>query len=66
MEMLSQVVTYLRAQVENLIKVQSGQTIVEYFLVIVFIALAVFFLSPSFTSAVVGTFSRTSSVISSP
>ena len=66
MEILSQVVGYLKAQAGILIWQQSGQTIVEYFLLIVLISLAVFFLSPTFTNAVVGTFSRTSSVISSP
>ncbi len=61
--MLAQLVAYLKAHTENMLKMESGQTIVEYVLLIVLVALAVFFASPTITNAVLGVFSRTSSVL---
>jgi Flp pilus assembly pilin Flp len=61
--MLDQIATYLKARIGNFIKVEEGQTIVEYVLLIVLVALAVFFASPTITNAVLGVFSRTSSVL---
>ncbi len=61
--MLAQLATYMKARFENFLKIESGQTIVEYVLLIVLVALAVFFAVPSVTSAVVNVFSRTSSVL---
>ncbi len=61
--MLAQLVAYLKAHTENMLKMESGQTIVEYVLLIVLVALAVFFASPTITQAVLGVFSRTSSVL---
>ncbi len=61
--MMSQIATYLKARFGEFAKPESGQTIVEYVLLIVLVALAVFFAVPSVTSAVVNVFSRTSSVL---
>jgi Flp pilus assembly pilin Flp len=61
--MLNQIAVYLKNQTENLLRLESGQTIVEYVLLIVLVALAVFFASPTITNAVLGVFSRTSSVL---
>ena len=41
----------------------SGQTMVEYVMLIVLVALAVFLASPSITSAIMGVFTRTSSAL---
>jgi Flp pilus assembly pilin Flp len=62
-QMMSQIATYLKVRFEDFFKAESGQTIVEYVLLIVLVALAVFFASPSITSAIIGVFSRTSSVL---
>ncbi len=61
--MMSQTLTYLKAWAEDSFKAESGQTIVEYVLLIVLVALAVFFASPSVTSAIMSVFTRTSSVL---
>ena len=42
---------------------ETGQTMVEYVMLIVLVALAVFLASPSITSAIMGVFTRTSSVL---
>ena len=55
--------TYIRAKLAELRKDESGQTIVEYALIIVLIALAVLLASPSLTSAIVQVFSETSSLL---
>ena len=60
--MLSQWYEYLKVRMQTL-KNESGQTIVEYVLLIVLVALAVFFASPTITSAVLGVFTKTSSVL---
>ena len=41
----------------------QGQTMVEYVMLIVLVAWAVFIASPSVTSAIMGVFSRTSSAL---
>ncbi len=61
--MLMQWQGYFRAWAADLVKKESGQTIVEYVLLIVLVALAVFFASPTITNAILGVFSRTSSVL---
>jgi Flp pilus assembly pilin Flp len=61
--MIFPIATYLKAKMSELFKQEGGQTIVEYVLLIVLVALAVFFATPSITSAVLGVFSRTSSVL---
>ncbi len=60
--MLAQWYNYLKVRMQTS-KNESGQTIVEYVLLIVLVALAVFFASPSITSAVLGVFTKTSSVL---
>ncbi len=60
--MLQQVLTYLRLRCGSF-RNESGQTIVEYVLLIVLVALAVFFASPTITSAILGVFTKTSSVL---
>ena len=55
--------TYIRAKLAELRKDESGQTIVEYALIIVLIALAVLLASPTLTSAIVQVFSETSSLL---
>jgi Flp pilus assembly pilin Flp len=42
---------------------EEGQTMVEYVMMIVLVAIAVFVASPSITSAIIGVFSGTSSVL---
>ena len=42
---------------------ENGQTMVEYVMLIVLVALAVFLASPSITSAIMGVFTRTSSAL---
>ncbi len=61
--MIAPLVTYLKAKLGVMLRDDSGQTIVEYVLLIVLVGLAVFFASPSITKAVINTFSRTSSVL---
>lgn len=60
---MSLLTTYIRARLAELRKDESGQTIVEYALIIVLIALAVLLASPSLTSAIVQVFSETSSLL---
>jgi Flp pilus assembly pilin Flp len=45
-------------------KDESGQTMVEYVMLVVLVALAVFLLSPNIQSAVMQVFSNTSSALS--
>jgi Flp pilus assembly pilin Flp len=61
--MLSQIKSYFKSVAIETAKQESGQTIVEYVLLIVLVALAVFFASPTVTNSVMGVFSRTSSVL---
>jgi Flp pilus assembly pilin Flp len=56
-------VTFLKAWLSAKLKAEEGQTIVEYVLLIVLVALAVFFASPTITNSIMGVFSRTSSVL---
>jgi len=60
---LSQIATYLKARTGLSLKDEDGQTIVEYVLLIVLVALAVFVATPSVTNAVVQVFSKTSSAL---
>ncbi len=57
--------TYLKVKLEQMLHMQEGQTMVEYVMLIVLVALAVFLASPSVTSAILGVFSRTSSALAS-
>ena len=50
----------------KLLNEDTGQTMVEYVMLIVLVALAVFIMSPSVTSAILGVFSNTSSALAAP
>ncbi len=63
---LSQIATYLKTRTDLLLKGEEGQTIVEYVLLIVLVALAVFVATPSITSAILGVFNATSSALVPP
>jgi Flp pilus assembly pilin Flp len=64
--MLIQMLPLLKAKLASLIQEDEGQTIVEYAMIIVLIALAVFASTPSITSAIVSVFTATSSRIVVP
>jgi Flp pilus assembly pilin Flp len=55
--------TWLKAKLARLHKKEEGQTIVEYALIIVLIALAVLLASPSLTQAIIKVFQDTSSLL---
>ena len=55
--------TWLKARLAQLHKEEEGQTIVEYALIIVLIALAVLLASPSLTQAIIQVFNDTSSLL---
>ncbi len=61
--MMAITVASLRAEYEKLLRQESGQTMVEYVMLIVLVALAVFLSSPTITSAILGVFTRTSSIL---
>jgi Flp pilus assembly pilin Flp len=61
--MMGPMINFLKAWLSAKLKAEEGQTIVEYVLLIVLIALAVFFATPSITTAVINVFSKTSSVL---
>jgi len=56
-------ITWFKARLARLHKEEEGQTIVEYALIIVLIALAVLLASPSLTQAIVKVFQDTSSLL---
>ena len=60
---LNQFQTLLAMLWSRLRKNETGQTMVEYVMLIVLVALAVFLASPSITSAIMGVFTETSSVL---
>ena len=62
-QMLTQFQTLLAMLMSKLRKNETGQTMVEYVMLIVLVALAVFLSSPSITSAVMGVFTATSSTL---
>ena len=65
--MLKQIVPFLKAHMDRLFEnEENGQTMVEYVMLIVLVALAVFIASPSLTSAIMGVFSNTSSALLKP
>ena len=55
--------TWFKAKLAQLHKEEEGQTIVEYALIIVLIALAVLLASPSLTQAIIQVFTDTSSLL---
>ena len=54
--------TRLKAKLDCL-KGEQGQTFVEYVMIIVLVALAVYIANPNIASAIVGVFSNTSSAL---
>ncbi len=58
--MLSQILTYLKAKYG---RKEEGQTLVEYVLIIVLVALAILVANPSLTSAIVAVFQSTSELL---
>ncbi len=60
--MLEKIKAHLKAMGLYL-KKEEGQTMVEYVMLIVLVALAVFLSSPTITSAIMGVFTRTSSIL---
>ncbi len=63
--MLENLKAYLKIISASLKKKEEGQTIVEYVMLIVLVALAVFLSSPNITSAIMSVFTRTSSTLAS-
>ncbi len=63
MQVFEQLRTYFSELKRKLSKGEKGQTMVEYVMLIVLVALAVFLASPSITSAIMGVFTRTSSIL---
>lgn len=53
----------LTALERRFVKDESGQTMVEYVMLIVLVALAVFLLTPNIKSAIIKVFSNTSSAL---
>jgi Flp pilus assembly pilin Flp len=53
----------LNAFQRRLLRNESGQTMVEYVMLIVLVALAVFMLTPNIKSAIITVFSNTSSAL---
>lgn len=63
MSLYSGYTTALAALKSKLFKDETGQTMVEYVMLIVLVALAVFLLSPNIKSAILTVFSNTSSAL---
>ncbi len=59
------VLHWLRAKGAELSN-EQGQTFVEYVMIIVIVALAVYIANPNITSAILGVFSSTSSALAAP
>jgi Flp pilus assembly pilin Flp len=65
--MLNHLVPFLKANMNRFFKAEeNGQTMVEYVMLIVLVALAVFIGAPGLTSAILGVFSNTSSALLQP
>ncbi len=60
--MILSLLNWLRAKHAEL-QNEQGQTFVEYVMIIVIVALAVYIANPSITSAILGVFSNTSSAL---
>jgi len=60
---LPQLVALLDARISGLRKEEDGQTMVEYVMLIVLVALAVFILSPNIKDAILKVFQNTSSAL---
>ena len=57
---------YAAEGIRKLFRNDEGQTMVEYVMLIVLVALAVFLLSPSVTQAIMSVFTNTSSALAHP
>ena len=55
--------TFFRSAISKLVKDRDGQTMVEYVMLIVLVALAVFLLSPNIKDAITKVFQNTSSAL---
>ena len=62
--MFQQCSTYVKSQIERLTGDEKGQTMVEYVMLIVLVALAVFLATPNIKSAILKVFENTSSALS--
>jgi Flp pilus assembly pilin Flp len=62
-EILKAVVLVLSARIKRCWQGDQGQTMVEYVMLIVLVALAVFLLTPNLQSAIITVFSNTSSAL---
>lgn len=62
-KLYNQCKTSLNALHRKLFKNEAGQTMVEYVMLIVLVALAVFLLTPNIKSAIIQVFSNTSSAL---
>ena len=62
--MLLTLTSYLKAQLDRLKTDEKGQTMVEYVMLIVLVALAVFLATPNIKSAILKVFQNTSSALS--
>lgn len=61
--LFSRLLAVLMSKVSELRKGQEGQTMVEYVMLIVLVALAVFLLSPNIVTAIMKVFQNTSSAL---
>jgi Flp pilus assembly pilin Flp len=61
--MLLRCSTYLKSQFDRLTREEEGQTMVEYVMLIVLVALAVFLATPNIKSAILKVFQNTSSAL---
>jgi len=61
--MLASLTARLRAQLDRWTRDEDGQTMVEYVMLIVLVALAVFLLSPNLKDGVIKVFQNTSSAV---
>jgi len=62
-KLLKAIVVVLSTQMKRHWLADQGQTMVEYVMLIVLVALAVFLISPNIQSAIVAVFSNTSSAL---
>jgi Flp pilus assembly pilin Flp len=61
--LFSQLNTALNSKIVEPLKNQNGQTMVEYVMLIVLVALAIFLLSPDIVSPILAVFQNTSSAL---
>ncbi len=61
--MLHPIIAGFAAKMRHLVKDEKGQTMVEYVMLIVLVALAVFILTPNIKDAILKVFQNTSSAL---